>query len=72
MKFWIYYVIGSVALLHPHLAQKLGMLYDYFTHSDYQFWTTFKPMDLFDLVLHAGIPVILFVLGIRKQLQERK
>ena len=67
MKFWMYYVIGTILLFHPHLAQKLGMLWDYFTNSDYQFWTTFSTMDFLDLLLHAGLPLLLFGLGLKKQ-----
>ena len=72
MKFWWYYIIGVLLLFHPHLAQKLGMLWDYFTHPDYLFWTTFSFMDFLDLLLHAGLPLLLFVLGIRGQLKQKK
>ena len=68
MKFWIYYLIAIAALFHPHLAQKIGMLKDYLTHPEYQFWTTFSGMDIFDLFLHAGIPIVLMYLGYRKQM----
>jgi hypothetical protein len=72
MKFWWYYIIGILLLFHPHLAQKLGMLQDYFTHPEYQFWTTFSAMDILDLLLHAGLPLLLFGLGLKKQLAQRK
>lgn len=72
MKYWIFYIIGIILLLHPHLYQKLGMLRDYFTHPEYEFWTTFSVMDLLDLLLHGGLPVIFFIIGIRKQLKDKK
>ncbi len=71
MKFWLYYIIASVSLLHPHLSQKMEMLADYFTHSEYEFWTTFSTMDFLDLLLHAGLPIILIFFGIRKQLRMK-
>jgi hypothetical protein len=72
MKYWWYYIIGVVLLFHPHLAQKLGMLKDYFTHPEYQFWTTFSAMDFFDLILHAGLPLLLFGLGLKKHFSRKK
>jgi len=71
MKYWWYYIIAGLLLLHPHLAQKIEMLFEFFTNPDYQFWTTFSPMDFFDLILHAGLPLILIGLGIRKQLAKK-
>jgi len=71
MKFWLYYIIAAVSLLHPHLSQKIEMLVDYFTHSEYEFWTTFSTMDFLDLLLHAGLPIILIFFGISKQLRTR-
>jgi hypothetical protein len=47
------------------------MLINYFTHPEYEFWTTFSTMDLFDLILHAGLPILLIVFGIRKQKKEK-
>jgi hypothetical protein len=67
MKFWLYYAIAAVSLLHPHLSQKIEMLIDYFSHPEYEFWTTFSPMDFLDLMLHAGLPILLIIFGIRKQ-----
>lgn len=72
MKFWWYYVIGVILLFHPHLAQKLGMFRDYFSHADYEFWTTFSTMDFLDLLLHAGLPLLLFGLGLKKQLSKKE
>ncbi|MBK05479.1 MAG: hypothetical protein CL920_36310 [Deltaproteobacteria bacterium] len=66
-SFWDRYssfIIAALFSLHPHLWQKLGMLRDYFTHPTYQFWTTFKPMDVADLAMHAGIPLLLIAWGI--------
>lgn len=72
MKYWIYYILAGVALLHPHLAQKLEMLVNYFSHPEYQFWTTFSRMDVLDLILHAGLPILLIFFGVRKQLRTHK
>jgi hypothetical protein len=71
LKFWMYYIIGALLLFHPHLSQKIGMLYDYFTHPEYQFWTTFSTMDLLDLLLHTGLPILMFILGARKQFAQK-
>ena len=67
MKYWIYYAIAALSLLHPHLSQKIEMLVNYFTHPEYEFWTTFSTMDFLDLLLHAGLPILLIIFGIRKQ-----
>lgn len=67
MKYWWYFIIGGILLLHPHLAHKLGMLYDYFTNPGYEFWTTFNKMDFLDLFLHAGLPIVLIIMGLNKQ-----
>jgi len=66
-RYWIYYGIGLVAMFHPHLAQKFSMLLDYFIHPEYEFWSTFNKMDLFDLLLHAALPALFIGLGIRNQ-----
>jgi hypothetical protein len=71
MKFWIYYILAGLTLLHPHLSQKIEMLINYFSHPEYEFWTTFSTMDLLDLILHAGLPILLIVFGIRKQKKEK-
>lgn len=71
MSYWVYYLIGAALLLHPHLKQKLDMLWDYFTHPEYEFWTTFSGMDVFDLFLHAFLPVVFIVIGIRKQRTQK-
>jgi len=68
MKYWIYYLVAIVLSLHPHLAQKIGMLIDYFIHPEYEFLTTFSTMDILDLVIHAGLPILLIVIGVKKQL----
>jgi hypothetical protein len=67
MKYWMYYLIAVIVCFHPHLSQKLGMLTDYFSHPEYEFWTTFSTMDFFDLILHAGLPILLVVIGLKKQ-----
>jgi hypothetical protein len=67
MKFWIYYAIAALSVLHPHLSQKIEILVGYFTHPEYEFWTTFSTMDFLDLLLHAGLPILLIIFGIRKQ-----
>ena len=72
MKYWIYYLIAAVFLIHPHLSQKLEMLYNYFTIPEYEFWTTFSTMDLIDLILHAILPILLVIFGIRKQKSQKK
>jgi hypothetical protein len=72
MKYWIYYILAALALLHPHLAQKLEMLFNYFSNPEYEFWTTFSTMDILDLILHAGLPFLLIIFGIRKQSRSRK
>jgi hypothetical protein len=71
-KYWIFYIIGILLLFHPHLAQKLNMLWDYFTHPDYKFWTTFSMMDFLDLILHAGLPLLIIAFGIRQQFFSNK
>ena len=71
MKYWYYYLLALVSLFHPHLWQKLHMFMEYFKHSEYEFWTTFNNADFFDLILHAGFPLIFILLGIRKQLRKK-
>ena len=68
----MYYVVGALLLFHPHLAQKFNMLIDYFSHSEYEFWTTFSALDIFDLVLHAGLPLFMFFWGAKKQFSTSK
>ncbi len=68
----MYYIVAAILLFHPHLAQKINMLIDYFSHPEYEFWSTFSAMDLFDLLLHGGIPIVLIALGLRKQLASSK
>jgi len=72
MKPWILYLIAGAMMLHPHLYQKLEMLYNYFTHPEYQFWTTFSGMDFFDLLLHGGLPLVLIAIGVKKQFGDKK
>jgi hypothetical protein len=72
IKYWMYYVVGALLLFHPHLAQKFNMLIEYFSHSEYEFWTTFSAMDIFDLALHAGLPLVMFFLGAKKQFSTSK
>ena len=72
IKYWMYYIVGALLLLNPHLPQKIGMLMDYFSHPEYEFWTTFSVMDFFDLLLHGGIPILLLILGVRKQFAASK
>ena len=71
MKYWIYYILAVIFLLHPHLSQKIEMLVNYFSHPEYEFWTTFSIMDVLDLILHLGLPMILILFGIRKQRRKR-
>ena len=68
----MYYIVGALLLFSPHLAQKIGMLIDYFSYPEYEFWTTFSVMDFFDLLLHGGIPILLFILGAKKQFAASK
>ena len=72
IKYWMYYVVGALLLFHPHLAQKFNMLIDYFSHPEYKFWTTFNALDIFDLLLHAGFPLVMFFLGAKKQFSSSK
>ena len=65
MRYWIFYLIGIAPVFHPHLKQKVGMLWDYFSHPAYEFRTTFSDMDFLDLLLHTLIPVVFFFLGIK-------
>ncbi len=62
----IFFILAIFSLMHPHLWQKMGMLWTYLTHSNYTFWTTFSKMDILDLLLHAGMPIVFFWLGWRK------
>ncbi len=71
MSYWIFYLIGAALIFHPHLKQKLGMLWDYFSHPEYEFWSTFSGMDVFDLVLHAVLPAAFIFIGIRKQRAQK-
>jgi len=68
----MYYIFAAITLLHPHLSQKLEMLVNYFTIPEYEFWTTFSTMDFLDLLLHAGLPILLVIFGIRKQKKTKK
>lgn len=68
----MYYALAVITMLHPHLYQKLGMLIDYFTIPEYKFWTTFSPMDFLDLLLHAGLPIMFIIFGIRKQKRSKR
>ncbi len=72
MKIWVYYLIAAVMLLHPHFKQKVQMLYEYFTHPEYHFWTTFGMMDLFDLFLHGGVPLLIVAAALYKQIKSKK
>ena len=72
LTYWIYYILAVVFLLHPHLPQKLEMLYNYITIPEYEFWTTFSKMDLLDLILHSVFPVLLIIFGIREQKKLKK
>jgi hypothetical protein len=67
MKYWMYYLIAIIVCFHPHFAQKIGMLSDYLSQPGYEFWTTFSTWDFFDLLLHAGLPILLVLIGIKKQ-----
>jgi len=71
MSYWIFYLIGAALILHPHLKQKLGMLWDYFSHPEYEFWTTFSGLDVFDLFLHALLPAAFIFIGFRKQRAQK-
>jgi len=57
------FLLGIISLFHPHLWQKLRMLWAYLTHSSYRFWTTFQPMDILDLLMHAAFPIFFFGWG---------
>jgi hypothetical protein len=67
MKYYVYYLLAGLFMLHPHLWQKLSMLWNYLTIPGYRFWSTFSALDVFDLFLHAGIPFALIMIGIKKQ-----
>jgi len=71
MKYWVFYLIAIVLCLHPHLSQKTDMLVDYFAHPEYEFFMTFSTWDVVDLVLHAGMPILLIILGIKKQMAAK-
>lgn len=71
MKYWLYYALAALTLLHPHLSQKMEMLFNYFTHSEYEFWIVFSTMDFLDLLLHSGLPLLLIIFGIRKQKKSK-
>jgi hypothetical protein len=71
MKYWYYYIIALATLFHPHLWQKLNILMAYLKHSEFEFWTTFSVADFFDLILHAGFPLIFILLGVRKQVRKK-
>lgn len=68
----MYYVLAAISMLHPHLYQKLSMLVDYIRIPEYEFWTTFSSMDFLDLLLHAGLPIMFIIFGIRKQKRSKK
>jgi hypothetical protein len=71
MKYWIYYLIAVVICFHPHLAQKIEMLMDYFANPEFEFWTTFSTLDALDLILHAGLPILIVIIGIKKQMRSK-
>lgn len=60
-----YLIIGALALglapffPEPHLVEKLRMLFQ---------GTLNKPMDIFDLLMHASLPVLLAIKLIRMAL----
>jgi hypothetical protein len=62
-------IVGAVLLglapftPEPHLWQKLRMLAD---------GTLSRPIDIFDLVMHAALPVLLVVRLVRMALPGRK
>ena len=72
MKYWWYYVIGAILFFHPHLAEQLGKLYDYLTSPESRPLVTLDKSDLLDLILHAGLPTVLIILGLRKHLKQQK
>jgi len=47
------------------------MLIDYFNHPEYEFLTTFSTMDILDLIVHTGFPILLIAIGIKKQLATK-
>ncbi len=59
---WTPLVIGAVLLglapfrPEPHLLEKLGMLFD---------GTLSRPIDVFDLALHASLPLLLLLKAVR-------
>ena len=70
-----YFLIAIAILLmlvQGHLFQKIGMLMDYFSNPDYEFFTTFSTADLLDLGLHGGIPIILLTVAIRQIRADRR
>lgn len=69
---FFFIILAVVTLFHPHLRQKVDMLYDYFTHENYQFWTTFKPIDVVDLVMHSAMPIVFLWLGMKGGVQKEE
>ena len=72
MKYWIYYILAAIALLHPHLFQKFSKLKDYLINSDNEFWVMFSTLDILDLTLHVLLPLLFLIFGIRKQKRSKK
>jgi len=59
-------------MLHPHLIQKLELLYTYFSTPSADFGMVFSNLDFFDLLMHLFLLIVLFVFGIRKQMKKVK
>ena len=72
MKFWWYYIIGAILFFHPHLAEQISMLYEQMTGTGTGPWYALDKTDLLDLILHAGLPTVLIILGLRKQFKKNK
>jgi len=72
MKYWWYYIIGGILFFHPHLAEQISTLYGQMTGSEPGSWYMLKKSDLLDLILHAGLPTVLIILGLRKQFKKNK
>lgn len=72
MKYWIYYILAFVTLLHPHLYQKLSKLKEILVNSDVEIGMRLSTLDILDLILHALLPLIFLIFGIRKQKRSKK
>ncbi len=72
MKYWIYYILAAIALLHPDLYQKSSKLIDYLINSDNEFWVMFSTLDILDLILHILLPLFFLIFGIRKQRRSKR